>query len=89
MTLNNIPIIEVISIISPSIETLPMLIIRSTASYRSTPNKTQMMKTVAIAPTTSYLPYPKVFLSPEDFWYFLFEIQTAKKDKMKPATSES
>ena len=66
-----------------------MLIIRLIASNTSTPIKTQIMKTVAIAPTTSNLPYPKVFLSPGDFWYFLFEIQTAKKDKMKPATSES
>ena len=89
MKLNKIPINEVTSIINPSIDTLSMCKIRSTASYKSTPNKTQIMRTVAIAPITSYLPYPKVFLSPGDFWYFLFEIQTAKKDKIKPATSES
>jgi hypothetical protein len=67
MKLNKIPINEVTSIINPSIDTLSMCKIRSTASYKSTPNKTQIMRTVAIAPITSYLPYPKVFLSPGDF----------------------
>ena len=89
ITLNKIPIREVISMITPFISTLSILIILWIASLTSTPTKIQIIRTVVKAAITSNLACPKVFRSLDFLFRYLFEIQIAKNDNRKPATSEN
>ena len=89
ITLNIIPTREVISIITPLISTLSILIIRKIASFTSTPTKIQIIRTVVRAAITSNLPCPKVLRSLDFLNRYLFEIQIAKNDSRNPATSEN